>query len=106
MKFNLFLLLAIIPLILASDDNKQEDIVVDLNDRNFNSHLRKGDWFLKLYICIYIINLISYAPWCGHCKRLAPIYREAAESVKGEINFGEIDATKQRSILLLIIYFQ
>lgn len=48
--------------------------------------------------------MYSYAPWCGHCKRLAPIYIEAAESVKGEINFGEVDATKERSIIDIFIY--
>jgi protein disulfide-isomerase A1 len=37
-----------------------------------------------------------YAEWCGHCKRLAPIYEEVAEELKGnvKIKLVEVDATK------------
>lgn len=54
---------------------------------------------IGLLNCIILLNILSFAPWCGYCKRLAPIFKDAAESVKGEINFGEVDATKERSII-------
>lgn len=54
---------------------------------------------IGLLNCIILLNILSFAPWCGHCKRLAPIFKDAAESVKGEIYFGEVDATKERSII-------
>ncbi|XP_050423081.1 protein disulfide-isomerase A3 [Adelges cooleyi] len=35
-----------------------------------------------------------YAPWCGHCKSLAPVYEQVAEKLKDEaVSLVKIDAT-------------
>eukprot|EP00041_Stephanoeca_diplocostata_P019361 m.416861 g.416861 ORF g.416861 m.416861 type:complete len:437 (+) comp21284_c0_seq1:56-1366(+) len=39
-----------------------------------------------------------YAPWCGHCKNLAPQWEKAATATKGIVNFGAVDAQEHSSL--------
>ena len=47
--------------------------VVDLNPNNFDNRVKDSDG-------IWIVEF--YAPWCGHCKQLAPQYQKAAQALK------------------------
>ena len=35
-----------------------------------------------------------YAPWCGHCKQLAPSWELAAKQLKGVVKMGAVDMTE------------
>lgn len=37
-----------------------------------------------------------YAPWCGHCKSLAPEYEKLAKAAEGVIKVGAIDLDKHK----------
>jgi protein disulfide isomerase family A protein 3 len=50
--------------------------VIELKDSNFESEIRRHDVALAEF----------YAPWCGHCKRLAPEYEIAATKLKRDDN--------------------
>nr|GAT46096.1 protein disulfide isomerase [Mycena chlorophos] len=32
-----------------------------------------------------------YAPWCGHCKKLAPIWKQLAKIMQERVTIGEVD---------------
>eukprot|EP00922_Rhytidocystis_sp_ex-Travisia-forbesii_P066217 GHVS01098301.1.p1 GENE.GHVS01098301.1~~GHVS01098301.1.p1 ORF type:complete len:464 (-),score=101.76 GHVS01098301.1:330-1721(-) len=58
-----------------------------LTDKNFDKELMKDDkrpWFVEFY-----------APWCGHCKSLAPDWEKLAKEVKGKVVVAKVDATKE-----------
>ena len=46
------------------------------------------------------LNLIYlsqfYAPWCGHCKKLEPIFKLVDQSLSGErdLRIGRVDCTR------------
>jgi protein disulfide isomerase len=39
-----------------------------------------------------------YAPWCGHCKKLAPEFERAAVELKGTVALGKVDATEEKDL--------
>jgi len=49
---------------------------------------------LNFSVIIYIIYL--KAPWCGHCKNLAPEWEKAAKALKGIVKIGAVDADSDR----------
>jgi len=41
-----------------------------------------------------------YAPWCGHCKRLEPIWRHVAQALHhSDIRVGKIDCTRYKRVV-------
>jgi len=60
-----------------------------LSDRSFNLHVSKKDTFVKFY-----------APWCGHCQKLAPIWDDlAAEFEKdASVTVAKLDCTQSSAL--------
>lgn len=40
-------------------------------------------------------NIISYAPWCGHCKRLEPIWERLSEDYP---KTAKVDCTTDKGV--------
>eukprot|EP00604_Paraphysomonas_vestita_P003913 CAMPEP_0174819044 /NCGR_PEP_ID=MMETSP1107-20130205/2053_1 /TAXON_ID=36770 /ORGANISM="Paraphysomonas vestita, Strain GFlagA" /LENGTH=304 /DNA_ID=CAMNT_0016031833 /DNA_START=295 /DNA_END=1206 /DNA_ORIENTATION=+ len=64
--------------------------VIQLTEANFNALVMESneEWLVEFY-----------APWCGHCKNLAPEWETAATSLKGSgVKLGAVDATVETNL--------
>ena len=67
----------------------KKDAVVELTPDNFDHRVKdgKGVWIVEFY-----------APWCGHCKSLAPEYKKAGKALEGIVGVGAVDCDVHKSL--------
>lgn len=73
----------------ADDEEAHHPDVVNLSDDDFESFVNNEELSLVKF----------YAPWCGHCKSLAPKYGEAASDLlkaQPPIKLAKVDCTKHK----------
>jgi len=79
----LSVLLSVVCFIAAESD------VVELTAENFNEVVQNTPNILVEF----------YAPWCGHCKNLAPEYEKAATELKAKgVTLAKIDGSAEQAI--------
>lgn len=75
---------------LTSAMYKNPGPVVELTTANFKKEVlddKDSMWLVEFY-----------APWCGHCQKLAPSWELAAKHLKGVVKLGAVDMTEHQSV--------
>jgi protein disulfide-isomerase A6 len=73
----------------SSNKKQVPNDVIILTDDNFENDVLESTepWLIEFF-----------APWCGHCKSLAPEWARAATELKGTMKLGAVDATEHKQL--------
>lgn len=91
------ILFSVVGLCKSEAENEGGEAVLTLDAQNFSEALASHPFILVEF----------YAPWCGHCKRLAPEYEKAAASLKNHdppIVLAKVDANEEANKALASEY--
>ena len=83
----MFFLIFLIALVSANSEG-----LVHMNEESFNKHKGTNKKILIKF----------YTEWCGHCKRIEPIYQQLAEKMRDndDVIIGEIDCDENKDFCI------
>jgi protein disulfide-isomerase A6 len=67
-----------------------DDDVVVLTEANWNAEVTES---------AQSVLVEFYAPWCGHCKQLTPLWKETATVLKGFVGVGALDVPANEKVI-------
>ncbi|KAL7583148.1 protein disulfide isomerase-like 2-3 [Lactuca sativa] len=74
----------------SSEKKSEPNLSVELNSNNFDEMVVKSKdlWVVEFF-----------APWCGHCKKLAPEWKKAAKNLQGKVKLGHVNCDDEKSLM-------
>mmetsp|Transcript_53209 Transcript_53209/g.164932 ORF Transcript_53209/g.164932 Transcript_53209/m.164932 type:complete len:270 (-) Transcript_53209:167-976(-) len=85
------LLLASLAADAASEGAAGSSKVVELTAADLERRLGRAEgspWFVKFY-----------APWCGHCRSLEPVWEKLARRLEGKVHVARVDASRDSLLM-------
>ncbi|CDO70352.1 hypothetical protein BN946_scf184613.g2 [Trametes cinnabarina] len=69
------------------EDMNPHGLVLSLDENTFQANVDKGGIFVKFF-----------APWCGHCKKLAPTWTQLAGEMRKKLNIAEVNCEEHSAL--------
>ncbi|KAG2069761.1 thioredoxin-domain-containing protein [Suillus decipiens] len=71
---------------VQAESNPSGD-VISLTSETFDNFVAQAPTFVKFF-----------APWCGHCKKLAPVWVQVARRMQHKLNIAEVNCDEFKSL--------